>query len=59
MRETLDYNNTLDYCNHNTPSQMQREWNGVSFEEFTKHTTKIKLVHLKFNINDVVEACNS
>jgi hypothetical protein len=38
---------------------MQREWNGVSFEEFTKHTTKIKLVHLKFNINDVVEACNS
>jgi hypothetical protein len=62
MRETLDYtyNNTLDYYTLDTyPLQMQRECNDVAFEEFTKHTTKMKLIHPKFKINDVVESCNS
>jgi hypothetical protein len=32
-----------------TPPQMQCEWNDVAFEEFTRHATKIKLIHPKSN----------
>jgi hypothetical protein len=39
MRETLDYNNTLEYYTLTPPPpQMQRQCNDVAFEEFTKHT---------------------
>jgi hypothetical protein len=52
------YNNTLDYYTLDTnPLQMQCECNDVAFEEFTKHTTKMKPIHPKFKINDVVESC--
>jgi hypothetical protein len=38
---------------------MQREYNDVVFEEFTKHTTKIKFIHPKFKNNDIFEFWNS
>jgi hypothetical protein len=55
MRETLDYNITIITLTiiplTPPPPQMQRECNDVAFEEFTKHTTKIKLIHPKSNKN--------
>jgi hypothetical protein len=51
MRETLNYPITIIPLTviSLTPPQMQREWNGVAFEEFTRHATKIKLIHPKSN----------
>jgi hypothetical protein len=38
---------------------MQREYNDVVIEEFTKHTTKIKIIHPKLKNNDIFEFWNS
>jgi hypothetical protein len=56
MRETLDYNIIIIPL---TPPQMQHECNDVAFEEFTKHTTKTKLIDPKSKNKDINKACNS
>jgi hypothetical protein len=47
-------NPRLQYYNNTNAEALK--CNEIAFEEFTKHTTKIKLIHPKSKIKDVVEA---